>query len=182
MPSRLRHRNLGMAALRPEAPPAVKYDPHMAPYQPWQEGPGFIDYLYPAQPAAGAGFTRTVDGFAWERPMSVRCTLTTSAVVANRTVLLFARPLGPAGNLVGWEIPNGATQAASTTNRYQWVISNGTTNINSGGRFTAGLPDIIVPPGWQFGVSVLSEDVGDQVFDITVIVERWINRPRALRQ
>lgn len=171
----------GMAVYGPSERKALEYDAHSEPYQPPQTGPGFFNWITPGNPAAGVQLIRTVPGDVWEQPIFLRATLTTSAVVANRTPMLFLQPPTAQGtNVTGLEFPQPA-QAATTTDRYNFAANFGPANFNAGGRFLGSFATYILPPGSQWGLKVLSMDAGDTLFDIMMYVEQWRNVPARRR-
>ena len=142
---------------------------------PFAYGRGFLDIEYPANPAAGVNFSETVDGRYISRLVSATWLLTTSAVVANRTVTLdtqdgngkLLNSRGAAVNVLA-----GSTQIFSAD-----IHRSGDAWI-SGGTVFFGLDEYYLEPGRKIIISVLNIDVGDQLSKIVFSWERFPTGPR----
>lgn len=133
---------------------------------------GWFDRVIIPNPAAGANFAYTVDGRYVERLLSVRFTLVTSAVVANRFPVM--RLSDVTGRVVAgvWA---GGTIPASTT-QIQTLAREFSLQSNYGGTEVFGpLPDWITPPGYTWQSFVQNIDVGDQISAVTLLVNRFPN-------
>ena len=119
---------------------------------------GVISVFQGTNPAAGSEIVQVVPpNEIWEL-LAIRAQLATSAVVANRRVVLsfdddsgtaFARCVGP------------ADQVASTTIDYN-MIAGAPNNIAPVGLdSTIAIPKIILPPGFRFRTVTGLFDVGD---------------------
>jgi hypothetical protein len=133
---------------------------------------GWQEPVYVPTPAAGGGFTYTVDGRYFERVLAVSFQLVTDAVVANRFGQVFIQDSN--GKAIT-SVPVGGTVVASTTLSV-WLALNSPTLANSvsGGSFGY-LPDLLLPPGWKVVLSVFGADPGDQVSNVVVLVQRYPN-------
>lgn len=106
-------------------------------------------------PAAGADWSQAVPaGHLWQL-LAVTATLTTSAVVANRSAKLI---LGDGTNTF-LTIPAAVVQAASLGGVYSWAV--GANPASLGAVQLGPLPDLVLPPAWTIGVSTALLDVGD---------------------
>lgn len=133
---------------------------------------GWQEAVYIPNPAPGAAFTYTVPGRYYERLLAASFGLTTSIAVANRFAQFYLKDIN--GNVIT-SVPCGGVVAASTTlgvNLFAGApaFASGT----SGGSWGA-IPDLLVPPGWQWSLTVFAEDVADQVTGIILLVQRFPN-------
>lgn len=109
-----------------------------------------------ASPAAGADWTVAVPaGHLWE-PVAVSATLVTSAAVATRV----ARLLFSDGNFTFADCPPFATQAASLTRRYLWLVSP--TGVAQGAGVLSSMPDLCAMAGWAIRTTTDLIDAADQ--------------------
>jgi len=120
-----------------------------------------------ASPAAGAGFTKTLSTEQRGKLRALAFTFTTSAVVANRVVMV--QLVDPSAN-VAFQADAGAVQAAGVAVAYQVCDAYGTP-FASAGASGIGWPDVWLPPGWAVKVSAALEDVGDQFSGIVALAE-----------
>ena len=122
-----------------------------------------------AAPAAGANWSVTVTANDEWNLRSAICTLTTSATVATRSLVL--QVLDRASDVV-MELPVGGTLAASSASDFCWVSLAGstTTGNNAAGQVGYGvLPDGWFPPGWSVRVSTNNLQTGDQYSAIYLV-------------
>lgn len=123
-----------------------------------------------ANPSAGAGFTRTLDGRYTVRPLALHFRIVTDANVANRTVYVqyrdaegvaFASMLAPlnitASTTVDFSFWRGLGQP-------DWI---GTTPI------VVPLADLLLLPGYQIVVTVDTVQAGDQLSRIRLLQESF---------
>lgn len=132
----------------------------------WQE-PVYID-----NPAAGAVPTYTIGGRYWERLVSARFQLVTSAVVANRNPRWTIRDAnGQAVNSVraGFNVP------ASTTITVHNTVGAADFAADSSGTSYGYLPNLVFPPGWSWRLNVTGIDVGDAITSVILVVQRFPN-------
>ena len=133
---------------------------------------GWQEPVYIPDPAAGGSFTYTADGRYYERVVALSFTLTTSAVVANRFAQVY---LEDTNGAIITSVPCGGVVVASETlNVFLTNDAPSYSNGASGGTFGL-IPAILIPPGWKWVCTVFSEDVGDTVTDIVVLVQRFPN-------
>lgn len=112
-----------------------------------------------ANPAAGAEFTLTVPGDGDVQLISLAFTLTTSAAVANRRVVLLADNQSDI-----WSVcPAAGDQAASLATRYGAFVG---APSNAFGALAATIPlpgpAFILPAGHRLRSSTFAIDAGDQ--------------------
>lgn len=131
---------------------------------------GWQDRLLIPQPAAGQVWSYQVDGRYSERLVSVRWTLTASAVVANRFPLL---QLLDQNNVVVAERWGGGTITASQAISVN-LAEDMTIQSNYGGNSVFGpLPALMTPPGYTWKATCQNIDAGDQQSNIVLIVHRF---------
>lgn len=121
-------------------------------------------------PAAGGGFTYTVDGRYYERVLAIRFTFDTSAVVNTRYG--FVGVYDADGNIVT-EVQAIATMAASAEARVNLTVGCPVISMNNSGDSEGFLPDLLIPPGWSWRARITAEDVADQFSGVVVLVQRF---------
>lgn len=131
---------------------------------------GWLERVLIPNPAAGAAFTYVGDGRYVERLISVRFTLATSAVVANRFPVM--RLLDATGRIV-MGVWAGGTVAASTTLAVNLAREFSLQSNYGGAEVFGPMVDLVTPPGYSWQLVVQNEDVGDQVSTITLLVQRF---------
>ena len=131
---------------------------------------GWQEVIKPANPAAGVTFTRKVPGETWERYLSVTFTLTTSAVVANRTVQI--RLLDHDGSIVA-SISGGGTVVAGSTLNVRATVGLGYSDNNASGHTDQGLWDLLAQSGFQLNINVQGMDAGDTLTNIVILAQRF---------
>lgn len=122
-----------------------------------------------ADPAAGAGFTITVNSSYWERASSLAFRLVTSGTSANRQVRLTVKD---GDGVALCSIPTANVQAASLTRDYYFLPNVNAASGPVDGVFLSPLPIFFLQPTWTLVVSIATVDTTDQVSLI-----RW-NRDR----
>lgn len=135
------------------------------------EGPGFIQSLQIANPAAGANWIATVPTNARWRIRAATFVLVTSAAVATRIVELDA--LDNAGNILN-VFPPFSSQAASLNFRYN--VSNVTANP-APDNTQVNIPiyaDLQLMAAWKFQSAVQAIQAADQLSSIFLTIEEWI--------
>ena len=135
----------------------------IAAQQGWQQA------IKPADPAAGATYTRAVPGQTWERYVAVSFTLTTSAVVANRQAQL--RLLDEDDAIIA-SISASGTVVAGSTLRARCAVGLGYADNNASGHTDQGMWDVLAPSGWKLNINVTGMDVGDQLSSIVILAQR----------
>lgn len=121
-------------------------------------------------PAAGANFTFISAGLGPLRVMALAFTLTTSAVVANRTVSIEA---DDATDTV-YRLPAGSVQAASLVGRYG--AAEGLSAVPTVGlAWSISWPSggIVLDQGWRLRSVVDNIDAGDQLSAIRLWIEEY---------
>lgn len=136
-----------------------------------REGELLPDHLLGVAPAAGAGFVLPLDSRWWWYIKSVRFTLTTSAVVANRFVTVDYQDAE--GNT--WaRSPSPVVQAAGVANQgYEFAPRNIAVSGIAAQPIFADLVGLWIPPGWRLAISVALIDVGDQLGAPRIYVEKF---------
>lgn len=140
-------------------------------------GVGWQEPVYLPNPAAGAGLTYIVDGRYYERVLAVTFTLVTSAVVANRFVQLYL--LDTNGKIITSIQGAGTVVASTTVNVFLMLRAPTLSNGPSGGSFGF-LPDLLLPPGWKWQITVFGEDAADQISAVVFLVQRFPNDAAAV--
>jgi hypothetical protein len=131
---------------------------------------GWQEPVYVKNPPAGQAFTYTADGRYYERVIAVTFNLVTSAVVADRFGELFLEDTN--GTIITAVPIGGNVVASSTLNVFLTADAPSYSGGGSGGTFGK-LPDVLIPPGWQWVLDVFSMDAADVVNDIVVLVQRF---------
>ncbi len=132
--------------------------------------PGYLDAQFPAQPAAGAGFTHTVPDGYFEQLVMLSATLATSATVANRFLLL--NYVNPDGSTV-CSVELSAAFAASSTHAVSAFVGASSQGTITGNQTNAALPSLALRPGWQFQLAVVNIDPADQLSGLALGLARY---------
>lgn len=125
-------------------------------------------------PAAGAGFTITVNSRYWERASSLAFRLVSDGNAANRQVRLTVND-GDGVPLAS--IPTAAVQAASLTRDYYFLPNVNAASGPVDGVFLSPLPIFFLQPTWTLVVSIASVQATDQVSLIRWNRDRFITGP-----
>lgn len=131
---------------------------------------GWQEPLYLSNPAAGSEWTYTVSGRFYERLLSVRYTLVTSAVVANRFPRL---ALADANGTHVLSVPVAGTVVAGTTLFIHGMLGAPAFGSGTTGNSQGFIPDMLIPPGWTWHVNTSGLDAGDTETGIVLIVQRF---------
>lgn len=123
-----------------------------------------------ASPAAGSDWSITVPGGHVWTPRAVFGQLATSAVVATRSVRLTLTD----GVRTFLSTPPTATQAASLSRLYSWLIQSGT--VANGLGILSVLLDWPLQAGWTIGTTTEAIDVGDAWTGVFLLVEDTTTR------
>lgn len=123
-----------------------------------------------APPAAGAEWSKATDGGEFWEIRAVTMTLTTSAVVANRSAKLVCRDNN--GNEV-WRIPPVVVQAAGAAVVYTYLPGLGYSSNVDGQLLGIASPPAVLRPGWSLGSLTSLIDVGDAYTKIVIMTLRW---------
>ena len=131
---------------------------------------GYIRSITGTLPAAGANISETVPNNAKWDPISFMFTLTTSATVAARDVVI---TLDDGTNVFCTAIQVG-TQAANTTVTYT-ALSNATNGTIANGVATLELfTGVLLLPGYRINTAVQNLQAGDQLSAPQYLVEEWL--------
>ena len=148
--------------------------------QPFGYGLGYQDWVQVAQPAAGNAQTVTVTGENYVRVLAARATLTTSAVAANRVLSLdFINARGVTF------VQNGAPVlvTANTSNQvFEWDFDRTVSEWNTGTPVWVPVVDVFLPPGFAIKFNVAAIDVGDQLSNLVLWIERFPTGERGYPQ
>jgi hypothetical protein len=134
---------------------------------------GYLDFLSPASPAAGANFSFTVGSLNVDylRVLGCIATLTTDANVANR---LFSLDYINGRSVTA--LRNAATvlvTANTSATVYQWDQAHSLSEWNTGTPVFAPLADVRLEPGWTVQLTVDSKQVGDTITAITFVLQKF---------
>lgn len=139
--------------------------------EPFAYGRGYRKLLTPADPSAGATYTHTVPGDAWERLKAITFNLTTSANAANRVVTIdYAEPQQ------GTFLSDGAAvvvTANTTSQVYDGSCERGQSEWNSNTPVFFPLWGGFLEAGWTWKINVANIDGSDQVAGIFALVEKF---------
>jgi hypothetical protein len=121
-------------------------------------------------PAAGADWIATVPGGVIWEVLSIKATLVTSAIVANRNAVL---RVTDADTNVLYSIAPAASQAASSNFQYSWIQGLGTSLSSNGLQNPLPTPPVPLSNGFVVRAATTLLDVGDQWSGITLMVREW---------
>jgi len=120
-----------------------------------------------AKPAAGVDVKATVPGATKWKVWSLRASLTTSAIAANRVPHLQITD-GPNGHVVT-DFPAGNNQLAASTINY--AAGAGVVAANFDNTLVFVLPvDVVLLQGWTLGFATTALDAGDQWTALALLV------------
>jgi hypothetical protein len=146
--------------------------------QPYGWGLGYEDFSDPASPAAGANYSRTVQGQHWERFLAARCLITTDGNAANRLVSLdFINARGTT------YVRNAASVVvtASTTNQaFEWNIGRTIAEWNTNTPVFCPLMSTFLQPAFTVQITLDNIQAGDQISGIHLWMEKWPTGPRGV--
>lgn len=131
---------------------------------------GWQEPIYVPAPAAGDEWVHEVDGRYYERLLTARFFLNTSSAAPGRYPYLTLNDAN--GNEV-ITVSAGAAVAASSILQVYLTTHGPAYAAGSEGNTFGFLPDLIVPPGWTWGVRTDNIDVADQYDDIVLVVQRY---------
>lgn len=138
---------------------------------------GWQQPIYLPNPAAGAVWSRKVDGRFLERVLAVTFTLTTSAVVANRFP---AVQLADSNGKVITAVPAGGAVAASQSLFVNLAVNGPAYSFGNSGGTYGFLPDLLVPADWSWSAAVAGLDVADTLTNIVLLVQQFPNDAAAI--
>lgn len=130
-------------------------------------------------PAVGLSVTRKVPGETFERLITFRYKLVTSAVVGSRFPAMSI--LDGDGNTV-IHVESNVAVGASATAFMNFFVGAGAAVYVSSGDNTAAIPDMVLPPGFQVQGTVTQQLAGDQISLAKLYVcrypsARWASSP-----
>lgn len=128
------------------------------PAEDFSYGRMYPDRKYPANPAAGSGFTFTVPGSELWRLISFHTVFSASATVATRVPKLIINDAD--GNEIIRLAVNGSVTANGAA-LAQWVRSDGLNVVAGDGSFLTSLPRLFLEPGWQVAVTATNIQAAD---------------------
>ncbi|MGH3223575.1 MAG: hypothetical protein ACRDPY_33645 [Streptosporangiaceae bacterium] len=119
-------------------------------------------------PATGVEPQVIVPDNTYYRLLSVAFDFVSSAVVANRYIRVgFSNAIG--NNFNYSQLPTAVT--ASLTGHYSMAIGQGAAVAPQAIRQSGPIPDLVLPPGYAWNISVPGIDVGDQVQAIYAFIQ-----------
>lgn len=121
-------------------------------------------------PVAGSPFVRKVPGETFERPVSLRYTLTTSAFVANRFPGL---DITDGDDNILIRVLSSAGIPASTQTDLNFFLDSGSANIRNNGSQWYPMPKLLLPPGFKIKTPVLNLDPADTITTVQLFVQRY---------
>lgn len=121
-------------------------------------------------PAAGGILTRAIPGEVFERPVSIRFRVTTSAAVANRfPAVVF---LDGDNNTI-MRVESTAAVVASSSAAFTFAVGMGANNFRASGEQYAPLPDMLLPAGFKVRIDVVAIDAADQISSAFYFARRY---------
>ena len=138
--------------------------------RPVSHGRGYSEPFAVAEPAAGAGFTYTVDGRYMERLVSVCFQLVTSSTASNRFAVL---QLQDAQGNVQAAIPAAAAQTASLTRTYTFMVGQSSVIGPDSSYYLSPLFEHVIRPDWKVVLVITGVEAGDQVSGVQVNRDRF---------
>lgn len=131
---------------------------------------GLPELVYGTQPAAAADFVQAMTGAFHVRLLSVFCRIVTDATVASREVVVEYRDQ-QAQRFALAGAPT--TVLASTTTDYAFNVFQDQADWPSDSTILAPLSPLMLPPGCDFRIHVVSVQAGDQLSRIRFMWERF---------
>lgn len=138
--------------------------------EPFSYNRGYRRLIAGVTPAAGANYTHTVPGDAWERLIAIQFLLTTSSTTADRLVTIDYAPKG--GSVF---LSDGAAVLveASSTQTFNGSNDRGQSEWNTGTSVFFPLWGGFLESGWTFSIHVGAIDTTDQISAINLLVEKF---------
>ena len=137
----------------------------------WTGDTGYLDYLAPADPAAGANLTVTIPNQRFVVVRSLQVTLTTDANAANR-LLSVDYLLGTRATAVR-NMATVAITANTTAQQFQFDNQHTVSEWNTNTPVFVPLLPLPLPNGWTVQVTVDNIQVGDTLTSCKVVVDRY---------
>jgi hypothetical protein len=138
---------------------------------PFSYGTGYQDFIPLTTPAAGANLSFAVEGRALIRILSARCSITTSATVANRFVSLDyinARSVTQCRNAAGLVV-----LASTTAQVFEWNQARTRAEWAANTPVLVPLLPMFLAPGEIIQISVDNIQVADQISAASLTIERF---------
>ena len=123
-----------------------------------------------ANPAAGAGFAKTVDDGLWWRLLAVFVRIVTDATAANRTLRIEYRD---AEDNIYDVSGNPVTYPASSTEDFSFNVWQGQGEWEVAATNLVSLHPMLLQPAHDFAITVTNVQVGDQLSRIRYVVEKF---------
>jgi hypothetical protein len=133
---------------------------------------GWQEPVYVPNPAAGQPWSYTVDGRYYVRVLGIRFTFVTDAVVGNRFPQVSLMDTNGATII---SARAGGTVVASSTLNVNLALNTSEVANGASGSTWGQLPDLLIPPGWSWSVTLGSLDAGDQFSNVVLLVQRFPN-------
>lgn len=138
-------------------------------------GHAFTEDVVVPTPAAGAGFTYTVQGSYWQLLDSISFQIVTGSNAANRQPTLTIKDASGAALAT---LPTASVQTASLTWQYTFSPQFNTFNTVVALAVTAPLPRIMLQPEYTVSLAIGAVDGADQVSKIRLQVEQFVTGPQ----
>lgn len=139
--------------------------------EPFHYGRGYQEPVFPANPAAGAGFTHLVKGQNVTRLIACAFQLATSSNAGNRFVTLTYETGN--GNIWGADGAAVAVAASTTSQQFFGSYRTGTSSNVAGSAIFFPLSGILLSPGSKIVFGVANIDTTDQLAAIGLLFERF---------
>lgn len=131
----------------------------------------YSDWIFPANPAAGATASYSVPGQSWVRVCAARASITTDGNAANRLVSLDF--ITARSKTVVRNAAPAFVTASQTGQQFEWSRQLTVANWQSGTPAFVPVLDQWLPPGFTVQFSVDSIQVGDQLSGLSLYVEKY---------
>lgn len=105
-----------------------------------------------------AGYSRTVQGFAYEQPLELFMSYQTDSNVANREIYLFITD--QQNNLI-MRYGAQAVIPANVTDDISFSRAIATPYASQGIGYFHPMINLVLPPGYHWGVSIINNQIGD---------------------
>src|SRR6266542_935387 len=124
-----------------------------------------------AQPAAGAGFSFTVDSLGWLQVLAIRYAFLTDATVINRVPRIEYRD-GDGNDLL--RMPIGVVIQATTGAVLSFISDYGITTGVTSASNSSPLVGWLLMPGWSVAAVIANMQAADQISLIRVTALDWV--------
>lgn len=133
---------------------------------------GWQERIVKPNPAPGSVWAHKADGRFNERVLSITYTFTTSAVVANRSIVV---NLIDNNGVVIAQVPGSFGLAAGSVTTDFFMRGAPAFHYSQVVNTYQFLPDFMMPPDWSWQPAVVGLDAGDAFTGIAVMVQRFPN-------